>query len=380
MKQILHICSEYSNRPLYSNLVKKLDEQGDAQTVYVPVRRESDINKHKVNSTSAVSYQYSYILNPLLRFFYFQKIKKISRDIIKHISLDKLNVMHAHTLYTNGGPAYLIKKKTGVPYLVAIRNTDLSVFFKYFPHIRSFGMRILENAEAIVLIAPSWKEKLKAVVPAEKWSNMDKKLHIIPNAVDDFWHKNSYTQERELPNNDINLVYVGRFMKKKGLHVLIRALDILNQDKSKYRLTLIGGGGKNDSEIRRMAEQRSSIQILEQMSEEELLKQYRKADIFAMPSHTETFGLVYIEAMTQGLPVLYARNEGIDQLFDDGQVGYAARHDNPEDVAQNIRQIEKHYSELSYNAVKASSDFTWDKIAQKYAQLYLTTINTEHNA
>jgi glycosyltransferase involved in cell wall biosynthesis len=264
--------------------------------------------------------------------------------------------------------------------VVAIRNTDLSIFYKYFPHIRPFGMHILENARAIVLISPSWKQKLKDAVPADKWAGIEAKCTVIPNPVDDFWQENKYKRQRKLPNDEVKLVYAGRFMKKKGLHFLIRALDILNQERKKYYLNLIGGGGKYEPEIRRMVAERDTVQMVEQMPKEQLMQEYRKADIFAMPSHTETFGLVYIEAISQGLPILYSRGEGIDSLFEDGQVGYAAQHDSPEDIAAKIKKIEQKYSELSAEAVQASADFTRSRIAGKYKKLYLAIINPQDNA
>jgi len=98
----------------------------------------------------------------------------------------------------------------------------------------------------------------------------------------------------------------------------------------------------------------------------ELMNLYRESDIFIMPSFTETFGVTYIEAMSQGLPVIYSRTEGIDGLFNNGEVGFAV---NPLDVRGIVNKIENiyaNYEEISMNCAKISESFSWDNIVEKY--------------
>ncbi|MFW6019854.1 MAG: glycosyltransferase family 4 protein [Bacteroidales bacterium] len=380
MSKILHINSEYSNRPLYRNLVKYLDKKGFEQHIYVPVRRASDIAKNQTEETTKTTFTYSFILNPALRLLYYRKTQKIFRDICKNIDVRNYELVHAHTLFTNGGPAYRLKKKFGIPYILAIRNTDLTIFYKYFPHIRGFGRKVLKNASVIVLISPSWKEKLKKIIPEAEWPEIERKCRIIPNAVEEYWLKNRPEHISKAKADYIEILYAGRFIKRKGLHYLMKALDLLNEDKEKYRLTLIGGGGNYDKQIRSMAAQRNFVTVREQMSKEQLTEAYRQADIFAMPSHSETFGLVYIEAMSQGLPVLYAKNEGIDKLFKDHTIGLAAEHDNPEDIADKLLQIEQQREQFAKNALEQSANFSWENVSEKYADVYLPVIENQKNA
>lgn len=380
MSKILHINSEYSNRPLYRNLVKYLDEKGFEQHIYVPVRRASDIGKNQTEETIRTTFTYSFILNPALRLLYYRKTQKIYRDICRAVDVQSYELIHAHTLFTNGGPAYRLKKRFGTPYILAIRNTDLTIFYKYFPHIRGFGMNVLKNASAIVLISPSWKEKLKEIIPEEDWPGIERKCRIIPNAVEEYWLKNRPERISKAEADHMEILYAGRFIKKKGLQYLMKALDLLNEDKAKYRLTLIGGGGNYDREIRSMAAERDFVSIKEQMPKEKLIEEYRRADVFAMPSHSETFGLVYIEAMSQGLPVLYAKNEGIDKLFEDFTVGTAAEHDSPEDIAAKLLLIEQNKERLAKNALEQSIKFNWETVSEKYADVYLPVIENQKDA
>ena len=97
---------------------------------------------------------------------------------------------------------------------------------------------------------------------------------------------------------------------------------------------------------------------------------YRAADIFLLPSGRETFGLVYAEALSQGLPVLYTRGQGFDGQFPDGEVGFAIDPNDPNATANAAERILKNYARFSAAAVRGSRKFDWDEIAQTYQAFY----------
>lgn len=127
---VLHITNDYSGSTVYKNLVKELDYLNIEQTIYNPIRDASRIGRNKIdfeNSQSQVIY--SHILSKYTdRIFYQKKIKKIVRDIEAKIDLTKIKFIHAHTWYSDGGVAYELHKKYKIPYIVAVRNTDLNLF------------------------------------------------------------------------------------------------------------------------------------------------------------------------------------------------------------------------------------------------------------
>ncbi|MBB1536945.1 MAG: glycosyltransferase, partial [Bacteroidia bacterium] len=91
--------------------------------------------------------------------------------------------------------------------------------------------------------------------------------------------------------------------------------------------------------------------------------------IFALASLKETFGLVYVEALTQGLPILYSEGEGIDGLFDD-HYGRACNPRSKASIAAALAQITQLYSRLSIDGDYLSAQFDWRKIAETYLSLY----------
>ena len=89
-----------------------------------------------------------------------------------------------------------------------------------------------------------------------------------------------------------------------------------------------------------------------------------------MPSITETFGLVYAEAMSQGLPLIYTRNQGFDGQFPEGIVGYNVNCYDAREIADKIIKINKDYKSISQNCITLSSEFSWEKISGKYHGIY----------
>ncbi len=89
-----------------------------------------------------------------------------------------------------------------------------------------------------------------------------------------------------------------------------------------------------------------------------------------MPSIHESFGLVYVEALSQGLPVIYSKDQGFDGQFPDGEVGYSVDPLNPEDLAEKIKKIKTNYDSLITTLPNKIDQFSWERISTEYAKVY----------
>ena len=112
------------------------------------------------------------------------------------------------------------------------------------------------------------------------------------------------------------------------------------------------------------------VQYYPQSPKEAVLEHLRENDIFVMPSFQETFGLVYIEALSQGLPIVYSKGQGVDGYFDEGSVGYHVNPKKPNEIAESIDKIVNDYSAISYRCLEASKPFSWNEIARVYSNVY----------
>jgi glycosyltransferase involved in cell wall biosynthesis len=164
---------------------------------------------------------------------------------------------------------------------------------------------------------------------------------------------------------------VGRIVKRKKLDVVIKSLKILNsRPGQKYTLEVVGSGeGSYMAEIRKEADE--SVIFHGQIVEfDVLLEIYRRSHIFVMPSRKETFGLVYVEALSQGLPIVYCKNEGVDGFFENKTVGVAVEPNSAQDVVEGINHIVEHYNDFHLKTPEAAKRFNWNKITQEYVDTY----------
>lgn len=372
---ILHITNDYSGSTVYKNLIKELDNNHIPQIVYTPVKSVKSIDKNKVVlSTKDSEIIYSHILNKHLdRAFYKRKITKILRDIEQKVDMSKIKFIHAHTWYSDGGVAYLLNKKYNIPFIVAVRSTDVDIFYKFQFFERNFGREILNSAKNIILISQIYKSRLIKILnlKADKKENkIIEKLIIIPNGIDGFWLENSISKKPALTNDKFHLIYVGTFIKRKKLEQVQKAIIKLNKKVHKYHLHIVGGNGGNESKvlslIKRFPDYFSYYGYIS--DKKKLLELYNQSDAFIMPSKRETFGLVYLEALTQGLPIIYVKNEGIDGLYEN--VGETVMPNNINTICKGIQKMRNNYEEYNYELSQILTNHDWKRIANLYNKIY----------
>ena len=146
------------------------------------------------------------------------------------------------------------------------------------------------------------------------YSGIDEKLLIGENGVYEKINK---------PNSVLTIVYAGNLIPLKNVDILIEAIKSIDSHNH-IQLRIIGDGPEEDK-LKRLSGDDDRIKFYGRLSREETINQMREADLFAMVSSPETFGLVYIEAMGQGCITLGSSGEGIDGVIVDGVNGYLIR-------------------------------------------------------
>ncbi len=267
-------------------------------------------------------------------------------DFFKKFPWLRKRLIHAYTLFTDGNCAMELSKKYGIPYVVAVRNTDVNDFFKKFPWLRKRGAEILRCAARVFFLSPVYRDQVFAhYIPEELKPQIEKKTEIVPNGIDDFWLKmppEELLQERlnRLQKKELRVIYAGRIDRNKNIPSTIQALEQMAADGWKVAFTVVGKVA--DEKVFEQIRRSPLLHYVPAQPKEPLRELYRQHDIFVMPSFTETFGLVYAEAMSQGLPVVYSEGQGFDGQFPEGTVGY---HADPHSVAQIRDAIEKTIAE-----------------------------------
>jgi glycosyltransferase involved in cell wall biosynthesis len=162
------------------------------------------------------------------------------------------------------------------------------------------------------------------------------------------------------------LLYVGRIASEKGLNVLIKAANLLEESGSSFKLILVGDGPAREQLAKASHD---NIVFLGYKSGRELQELYASGDIFVFPSSTETFGNVILEAMCSGLPVVAARAGGVKDNVIDMYNGLTFQPGDPADMAKAIIlliQDPELRSRLAANASVYALSKTWDEIFDNF--------------
>ncbi len=372
--RLLHINSEYTSNILYKNLIIELNKNNIEQIVYATIKNSSQ-NGQNFIKLDKTSFKYSKPLKFYHRFLYFKKINYIFTDILYKKNLDNVDLIHAHKLFSDGGIAYKLFKKYHIPYIVAVRNTDINTFYKYMPWLKPYAFKILNNAQYIVLLSHFYKDELKRFHP-KRYHLIGSRIKVIPNGIDATWlnQKDLHPKKLELNEKPFNLIFVGSFIKRKQVQLLIKQIESLINKGENVKLTLVGGGGSEHNNILTLIKDKDYISFLGSLNFNEIIEIYKNMHAFIMLSKRETFGLVYIEAISQGLPIIYSKGETIDSYFKIGEVGYPINPKDTNELLDAVNYIKNRYSHISKNCIDKAKKFDWSSVVKEYLNIYKNAV------
>ena len=366
--KVLHVCNDFFYSKVHSNLYQELDKQETEQVVFSPVRKSTPENN--LFEGRHTTFIYAHILKPLHRLFFFHKVERTVREIEKSVDLGQISCIHATTLFSDGMVARELHQKYGIPYIVAVRNSDMNAFLRYMPHLWWVHRAVLESAGKVVFITPNLRQRLleHPTLWRMKTITADKSI-VIPNGINDFWIDHLYTEKNS--ENPHRLLYVGIFNRNKNIPRMIHVLQSLRSEIPDLHLDVAGDGGDNEQQVLALIKQHADwITYHGRITDlEEMRSLYRANSVFVMPSKSETFGLVYIEALSQGLSVLWSRGEAIEGMFPES-IGESVNPLNESDMAAAMRRLLQHPETYESLPVSTFDTFRWRTIAQHYVSLY----------
>ncbi|TDM46085.1 glycosyltransferase [Macrococcoides goetzii] len=369
--KILHLCSYYIGNNLYNEMFKTFGNIEEVESfVMVPLKKTYEKDVNKVDKTNIHLFS-DKIFSLYDRINFYSKKNKYIKMINNYIKLDSINMVHTHSLFSDGIVGYEISKKFDIPYIVTVRNTDINYFFKYQKHLKNRVLHTLLSAKQVIFLSNNYLDYLLKYIPKEYHKNIIKKSLIIPNGVSNFWKINAIKNGRNDVDKVRDLLFIGTLNKNKNILNLIKKIEKYPE----YHLDIIGDGPLLDK-VRNYIDNNSlnnRIKIHGNLSKENILNLMQKSDVFILPSITETFGIVYLEAMSQGLPVIYTKGQGFDGYFEEGKVGYSIES-SLDNLSKIIKKIEKNYNGLSNNCAEEIENFQWENIVQKYLNVYLSNI------
>ena len=207
------------------------------------------------------------------------------------------------------------------------------------------------------------------------------KVSVIPAGVDtDIFYPVPKLKARVglgLPDKE-TVMYAGRVEPIKGLDILLDSFKILNETRDVH-LVVVGGSLSGDRELDALRQRSKQLGILEKITftgsvnQSELGRYYSAADVFVLPSHYESFGLVALEAMACGTPVVASRVGGIPSFVDDGETGYLITWRSAEPFADRIEMLLENLDLRNFMSERArvkANSMNWSTVAAEVADYY----------
>jgi D-inositol-3-phosphate glycosyltransferase len=236
--------------------------------------------------------------------------------------------------------------------------------------------RIVAEADGIICATEHEKSMLVHFYNAEP-----DKISVVPLGVDveRFRPLDKEAARRELGFEDEKIVlFVGRIEPLKGVDILINAAAMLESDVE-CSVLIVGGDESSKARVDELQHLASGLGIGHRVAfvgavdHDKLPLFYNAADVCVVPSHYESFGLVAVEAMACGVPVVASRVGGLTGTVKDGETGYLIPWLCPEPFAERIEMLlenENLRRSLGEVARDAVSRYGWDKVAERVLEVY----------
>ena len=236
--------------------------------------------------------------------------------------------------------------------------------------------QIIDTADSIVVSTHIEKDDIARLYGANGTP-----LEVISPGVDTalFQPMNTADARRELDLPDKRtILYVGRIEPLKGLDILLKAVALLN-DTANTHLLIVGGSLEKDAELERLNTLAVNLGISDivtfigSVKQEQLPAYYSASDVFVLPSWYESFGLVALEAMSCGTPVVVSRVGGLKTFVENGKTGYLVPWRCPEPFAQSLETLLENPSlrrAMGSAARRKAMAMSWTAMATKMLACY----------
>jgi glycosyltransferase involved in cell wall biosynthesis len=365
VRPVLHLSNDFLHQDVYTQLIRHLDARGLRQWIYVAARERGDLDR-RWPETERLRFEVDWILRRHHKIFYSLKIRTMRQSLLRHFDPAKAGLVHGHFLFTDGTLARQLHEQTGVPFVITVRpNTDINAFMRLRPDLLPSACATLRAASAVIFLTPGARDRLVARLPAEVGAGVLGKSHVIPSAISPEWHDAPATIEPD-PQGTIRLVSVSDLSPNKNARGIFATVERLIARGRSVRLTLVGGSAD------RIPPGAGPWLTHRPHTHDRLLLRgiMREHDIFIMPSFSETFGLAYVEALSQGLPAIHSRGEAISGLFTDGVVTAAVDPRNSDEMADAVERLHVSRPQNWRRCIEETQSYRWPSVAERVHAVY----------
>lgn len=296
-------------------------------------------------------------------------------DVVKHEHLDLLHVHYAIPHASAAFMARQILKSQGIliPFVTTLHGTDITLVGKD-PSFEPVITFCLNESDAVTAVSESLKKDTYTHFSTSK------KISVIPNFIPVSEEKVSVDQKIRMRYSKIDepiLCHISNFRKVKRVEDVMRVFAKVNAVKPS-NLLLVGDGPERFliEELCRELDLCTRVKFLGKIQDPRHVLEL--ADLFILPSETESFGLAALEAMSVGVPVISSNTGGIPEVNKHGVSGLLSDVGDVDDMAKNalsILESKETLDKFKKGAHKQALEFDINKIVQQYEDLYKEVVS-----
>lgn len=218
---ILYVTNDWYESAVHRNLVLAISRcRADIRvSVYVPLKvyETAGVDKDLPDNVRVYT---SFVLRNCHKFLYKSKLRVLLKDVQETIpDIHTVDMTHSATQCLGGGLALELKKKMGIPYITAVRNTDVNVYYRFLIWQRGVFQKILDHADRVLFISEVYKQYfLNNYIPGQKKRSVIAKSEMLQNGIDSIYLSNREYSHRICPER---LVFIGNFVENKNIHGVI---------------------------------------------------------------------------------------------------------------------------------------------------------------
>jgi glycosyltransferase involved in cell wall biosynthesis len=278
---------------------------------------------------------------------------------------ERYDLIHAHQALPDGAVAARLSRDLGVPYFVTVHGTDVNRGLEDGGATARRIIEVLHGAAAVVAVSGVLARRLRALAALDV-------VHVVHNGVPTGLH--GMPPAEYLPGRRV-VMAAGRLVPQKGFEQVLEALARLRDDHPDLH-GVVSGEGVIRRDLTALAARlgiADRVEFTGRLEHRELLAMMARADVFALPSAPEGFGLVHLEAMAQGTPVIGCLDQGPADFIEDGVSGYLVPYGDVGALARAIAAAlsdRSHTRALGENARRVAAGFTWEENARRMLEIY----------
>ncbi len=293
----------------------------------------------------------------------------LSPRIKRFLNREAFDIIHLHEPFSGFVPLNTISVSETV-------NVGTFHSYRSSSHFFRMGGAVLTNPyfrrlHGLIAVSEPARDFINQHFPGD--------YRVIPNGIRMDQFVDGAGPFPHLRDGMINLLFLGRLEKRKGLKYLLSAFSRLKWNWPNLRLIVVGPGKPDDDSYRIMSERNlRDVMFVGGVSEEDKVRYYRSADIYCSPATgRESFGVVLLEAMAAGKPIVATSIEGHASVMTDGREGLLAPPKDDEALANAIERLIHDpglRKSLAANGYERAQRFRWEKVAGEVMDYYVECI------